>query len=84
MLPLRRPLHLPLAVRALLAIGGLAAAGLMRSKSWSQTLSIWALGTLQQNQRRSRMPCGGVVPTSVDEGIEAHVPFIPLASEPTS
>ena len=42
------------------------------------------LGTLRQNQRRTRILCEGFLPTAVDEGIEADVPFIPLASEPAS
>jgi hypothetical protein len=42
------------------------------------------LGTLRQNQRCTRILCGGFVPTAVDEGIEADVPFIPLASAPAS
>jgi hypothetical protein len=55
----------------------------MRSKSWSQTLSIQTIGTLRQNQRRSRMLCGGYVRTAAHEGIEANVQFIQLACEPT-
>jgi hypothetical protein len=82
MLPVRRASTLkPLAVRASLAMVPCRCAGLTRSKSWSQTSGT--IGTLR-HQRRSRVLCGGSVPTAVDEGIEADVRFVQLASEPTS
>jgi hypothetical protein len=44
----------------------------------------WTMGTLQQNQRRSRHAVRRLcVPTVIHEGIQADVRFIQLESEPT-
>ena len=78
MLPVRRPLHLPLGVTASLAKVTFAALLDQRVPSPGADPEHPDNRYAPANQRRPRMLCGESVLTAVHEGIEADVRFIQL------
>ena len=63
--------------------GRLAVSSTNAFRAWSQTLSIRTLGTLRQIKGAPACCAEGLSQAAVHEEIEADVPFISLASEPT-